>query len=93
MRLLELFFFLQVLDLCTTILGFRLGANEASPFIRTLMSVGPITGVLLAKGMAVLVGGVCVATRRVHLIGWINYWFAGLVIWNFLVLFRLLHVI
>ena len=34
---LQVFFYLQVLDVLTTWLGFRIGLSEASPFIRMLM--------------------------------------------------------
>jgi hypothetical protein len=40
----QIFVYLQLLDLLTTLLGFRLGAAEASPFIRLMMHVGPATG-------------------------------------------------
>jgi hypothetical protein len=89
MPVIQVFLYLQVLDLMTTLVGFKLGLGEASPFIRFLTSAGPMTGVLLSKGIAVGLGGVCVHTRKVHLIAWINYWYAGLVVWN---LCLILHV-
>lgn len=92
MQTLEIFLYLQVLDLLTTVIGFRLGASEVSPFIRALIVFGPVTGVVLSKFIAVGIGGVCVATRRLHLITWINYWFAGLVLWNFAIILRALGI-
>jgi len=79
---LHLFFYLQVLDLMTTLLGFKLGLAEASPFVRWLTQIGPEAGVVASKGIAVVLGGFAVWTRRFHVIRWINYWFAGLVAWN-----------
>ena len=38
MALTQVFVYLQLLDLLTTLLGLRLGAVEASPFVRLLMS-------------------------------------------------------
>ncbi len=91
MQTIEIFLYLQLLDLLTTLIGFRLGAGEVSPFIRMLITIGPAAGVIVAKFIAVGIGGICVATRRVHLIAWINYWFAGLVLWNFFMIFRALQ--
>jgi hypothetical protein len=82
----QVFLYLQVLDLLTTLLGFRLGASEASPFIRVLMHAGPTTGVILSKFLAIGLGALCVVLNRAHLIRWISYWFAVLVIWNLCVI-------
>jgi hypothetical protein len=78
----ELFLFLQLLDVLTTILGLRLGLGEASPFIRFLMNMGPLAGLLASKVVAVVLGGICVYLGRFHVIRWINYWYAALVMWN-----------
>ena len=45
----QIFIYLQLLDLLTTLVGFKLGAGEASPFIRVLMHAGPATGVIVSK--------------------------------------------
>ena len=90
MEPLEVFVFLQLLDLMTTLIGFRLGASEASPFVRLLTTFGPVTGVLLSKGIALSLGAACIQIQRMHLIRWINYWFASLVVWNMAMIFRAL---
>lgn len=79
---LHVFLYLQVLDVTTTWLGLRLGLGEASPFVRVLMHWGPLVGVLASKAVAVGLGAVCVWRRRYQVIHLINYWYAGLVIWN-----------
>jgi hypothetical protein len=79
----QVFLYLQVLDTLTTWLGFRLGLSEASPFIQFLMHFGPLPGLLASKLVACLLAGFCVWRRRFHVIQWINYWYAALVIWNF----------
>ena len=79
---LQTFLYLQVLDVLTTFLGFRMGLSEASPFIRALMGMGPMTGVLLSKVVALLLGAACVRSGRYHVIRLINYWYAALVVWN-----------
>jgi len=85
----QVFLYLQLLDLLTTLIGFRMGALEASPFIRMLMQVGPGWGVLLSKMAALAIGAVCVKLNKTHLIRWINYWYAGLVVWNLFVVLSL----
>ena len=78
----QVFIYLQVLDFLTTLVGFKLGAGEASPFIRLLMHFGPAVGLAASKFVAISLAGICVALNRRFLIRWINYWYAGLVIWN-----------
>ncbi len=86
MALIYIFAYLQVLDLLTTLVGFRLGAAEASPFIRLMMHFGPAAGVVLSKLFALCLGGVCVYLKKQYLIRWITYWYGGLVVWNLTVM-------
>ncbi len=79
----QIFFYLQLLDALTTWLGFRVGLAEASPFIQFLMRVGPLLGLFASKLVAVGLGAICVWRRRFKVISLINYWYAGLVVWNF----------
>ena len=79
---LQVFCYLQVLDVLTTWLGFRIGLSEASPFIRVLMGLGPMTAVLGSKVVALGLGALCVWSCRLHVIRQNNYSYAGLVIWN-----------
>jgi len=85
-QMLQLFFYLQVLDFLTTLIGFRLGAAELSPFVRWLTDLGPGTGVLMSKGIAVVLAGFCVWRQRFRIIRLINYWYAGLVMWNLMII-------
>jgi hypothetical protein len=86
MAIYQVFIYLQLLDLLTTLLGFRLGAAEASPFVRMLMHAGTLSGVLASKVLALGIGAVCVYTNRSHVIRWISYWYGVLVIWNLMVM-------
>ena len=86
MGITQIFIYLQLLDLLTTLVGFRLGAAEASPFIRILMHAGPASGVIAAKLVALMLGGVCIYIKKYNLIRWISYWYAGLVVWNLMVM-------
>jgi hypothetical protein len=96
MLVIQVFVYLQVLDYLTTLVGFKLGASEASPLIAKLIhSSSPAIGVGLSKLVGIGIGGLCVATQRARLIGWINYWYGGLVVWNLCVILaagtRLVH--
>ena len=79
---LQVFFYLQLLDFMTTLIGMRLGLGEASPFIRYLMQVGPLAGLAVSKVIALTLCGICLWTNKRHLVRWINYWYAALVVWN-----------
>jgi hypothetical protein len=86
MGIYQVFIYLQLLDLLTTLLGFRVGAAEASPFIRLLMHAGPAMGVIVSKVLALGIGAYCAYVNKVHIVRWISYWYSGLVIWNLMVL-------
>ena len=82
MLAIQVFLYLQLLDFLTTMVGFRIGAGELSPFTRWLMLWGPIAGVALSKLIAILLGGLCIWRRRGRVISWANYYFACVVTWN-----------
>jgi hypothetical protein len=82
MQYAQVFLYLQVLDFLTTLVGFKLGASEASPFVRCFLQLGPVAGVAVSKAVAVLVGGLCLWLDKGHLVKWVCYWYAGLVVWN-----------
>lgn len=79
----QVFLYLQVLDFFTTLIGFRLGASEASPFVLKLIhATNPAVGVAASKLVGISLGAICIATNRSRLISWINYWYAALIVWN-----------
>jgi len=82
----QIFIYLQLLDLLTTLVGFKLGASEASPFIRLLMHAGPAAGVVVSKLVALGLGALCVYLKKQHLIQWATYWYGGLVVWNLMII-------
>jgi hypothetical protein len=88
--LIQMFIYLQLLDFMTTVLGFRLGASEASPFIRALIHVGPSLAVAFSKAIALGLGAICVWLKKDRFISLINYWYAGLVVWNLCVIMQVL---
>ena len=82
-----IFVYLQLLDFLTTLAGFRVGASEVSPFIAKLIHISsPAIGVAASKVIGLAVGGLCIATNRRRLVGWINYWYASLIVWNLCVI-------
>lgn len=86
----DIFVYLQVLDFLTTLAGFGRGASEASPFIAKLIHVSsPVWGVAASKLLALGIGGYLVARSKVRLVGIINYWYAGLIVWNLCILILL----
>ena len=78
----QMFIYLQLLDFLTTMVGMRLGLAEASPFIHWLMQFGPALGLAASKLVALALGGMCLWLNKQRLIRAINYWYAGLVVWN-----------
>ena len=86
MAVIYIFVYLQVLDLLTTLVGFRMGAAEASPFIRIMMHLGPAAGVVLSKIFALGLAGFCMYLKKDHLVRWITYWYGALVVWNLTVI-------
>jgi hypothetical protein len=91
MNIVAIFIYLQLLDILTTLLGFRLGAGEVSPFIRLLMHAGPAVGVLLSKLLALGLGALCVRWKRFQVIRWASYWYGVLIVWNLMVALAARH--
>ena len=54
MGIAQVFIYLQLLDLLTTLIGLRLGASEASFFVGRVMQLGPVAGLLVSKVFAVI---------------------------------------
>jgi hypothetical protein len=83
MLIVQVFVYLQVLDFLTTMVGFKIGAHEASPFIVKLIHISsPAVGVAASKAIGLGLAGLCVATNRVKLLSFANYWYAALIVWN-----------
>ena len=76
------FIVLQVLDFCTTMLAFHVGAFEVNPMVAHLNSLfGPVGGVLASKVIAIFIAlGV---RRRLWII---NVFYVGIVCWNVIIL-------
>ncbi|HXJ38892.1 MAG TPA: DUF5658 family protein [Bryobacteraceae bacterium] len=89
MLAIQAFIYLQLLDFLTTLIGFKVGASEASPFIAKMIHLtSPAWGVAASKVLGLGIGAICVASGRSRLITWINYWYAGLIVWNLCIILR-----
>jgi Domain of unknown function (DUF5658) len=80
----EVFFYLQALDFLTTLIGLKMGIAEASPFIRSLLHFGPGIAVAASKIVALMLAAFCIKLNRSHMLRYVNYWYAAVVIWNLL---------
>ena len=87
--LLELFIFLQLLDVLTTLTALKLGAQELNPFIRQMMAAaGTFEGLLACKLVVIAMAAVVLWNRRARVIVAVNYLFAVLVVWNLVQLLK-----
>ncbi len=83
MNFLEVFVLFQMLDLLTTLVGLRLGADEGSLFIGWLMRcTNPLAAMMIAKFVGAVWGGVCLFRRKPFAIVLANYFFGGVILWN-----------
>jgi hypothetical protein len=79
------FVVLQLLDLLTTLAAFHAGAFEVNPLVaRLTMRFGRFDGVLISKLIAV---AIAMGVRRMVWV--VNLFYAGVVVWNIIVLLAL----
>jgi len=84
------FFALQALDVLTTLIGLSMGAKEASVFVGRLLTLGPISGLLISKCFAIILATAALAFKRPRVVVFLNYWFAVLIAWNLFTIFSTL---
>jgi hypothetical protein len=82
-----MFLVLQILDVLTTLIGLRLGAQEGSTFIGHLLQTGPLSGLLISKILAAGLAAIAVFLNRKRLLVFLNLWFAAVVAWNLIAIF------
>jgi hypothetical protein len=73
---------LQTLDLVTTLIGLKLGAQESSIFVARIMQLGPVAGTLISKIFACLLAATALRYKRPRVLVFLNFWFAAVVTWN-----------
>lgn len=88
MSSIELFILLQVLDFLTTLVGLQMGGGELNPFVRWMIQFDAVIGLAAVKTLGLAMAGFCVWQKRLRVIGWVNYYFAALVVWNLLNILR-----
>jgi hypothetical protein len=76
------FLALQALDVLTTLIGLRIGAKEASLFVARMLELGPVTGLLISKVLALILVAAAFRFKRPRVIVFLNFWFAAVVTWN-----------
>ncbi len=78
------FVYLQGLDVLTTLAFLLAGVQEGNVLVRTAIRLvgNPLSGLLLIKAGAMLLGGICWWRGRMTLLRRANVFFAGLVAWN-----------
>ena len=84
LNLLAQFFYLQLLDLLTTLAFLAVGIREANPVVRLLVAGAgsPLAGLLAAKLVAFALAGYCWHQKRQQLLVRANVFYALLVAWN-----------
>jgi hypothetical protein len=83
------FMALQGLDFATTVFGFSLGASELSPVVRTIsLLTGPSLAVFVAKILTIL--AMWRMSRRSAIVNAGNVWYSAIVLWNLVVISRLI---
>ena len=80
--------YLQVLDFLTTLAFMVNGIKEANPLVRFAVKMGPspISGLIVVKVLAVLLGIYCWRMGRQRLLTRMNVMFALLIAWNLVAL-------
>ncbi len=78
------YFYLQVLDLMTTLAFLLNGIREGNPVVRFFLvnAPNPVMGLLLVKVGAIALGIYCWRGGRQRLLTYINVLFAAVVAWN-----------
>jgi hypothetical protein len=63
---------------------------EKNPLIQVFMSIGPVKGIIYAKIVVLLFAIGCSISRKRKPLHWANVVFAGIVVWNLVVITALL---
>jgi hypothetical protein len=88
LNILVQFFYLQVLDILTTLAFLLNGVKEANPLVQLALEAGPspLAGLVAIKVVAAVLAIYCVRRSRLRLLARVNLFFAALITWNLLIL-------
>lgn len=80
--------YLQVLDFLTTVAFLLTGVQEGNPLVRFALESAPtpLSGLIMVKLSALLLGFYCLRMNKTKLLSWINVLFAAVVAWNMVAL-------
>ena len=80
--------YLQVLDFLTTVAFLLTGVQEGNPLVRFALESAPtpLSGLIMVKLSALLLGFYCLRMNKTKLLSWINILFAAVVAWNMVAL-------
>jgi hypothetical protein len=80
--------YLQLLDLLTTVAFLVQGVREGNPIVRLALewSPSPISGLLVIKMAALMLGVYCWRADKTKLLGKVNVMFAVLIAWTLVAL-------
>lgn len=87
MPIFQVFVFLQILDVLTTMIALRNGGFETNPIVKQFMSFGPAEGLIAAKLVVVAIAAMMLCWQRYRVVSLANYVYAVVVCWNLTVLF------
>jgi uncharacterized protein DUF5658 len=85
-----LFLALQVLDVATTLVVLNMGGAEQNPLIQEFLKVGPALGLALSKVLVLALAGLLVSRQKVKIIRLANAAFVFVVVWNVVIICRLM---
>jgi hypothetical protein len=87
---LALFVILQVLDVLSTLHAFSLGGGESNPLVSRMLTIGPVTGLVVAKLIVTGLASTLVRMGGGRGLRVINLAYSGVVLWNVSVILRLM---
>ena len=91
MKLLLIFFCLQIADIATTILALYLGGAEKNPLVHSvMMGTGTINGLIIVKLFVLAIASLGALAGKFRGIRVANFAFAAIVAWNLSIICRLL---
>ena len=90
MKPFALFLALQVLDVATTLVVLDMGGAEQNPLIQQFLKVGPALGLTVSKALVLALAGLLVSVGKLKVIRLANAAFGFVVIWNVVIICRII---
>ena len=87
------FLALQFLDVATTLVVLKMGGAEQNPLIQKFLKFGPIMGLTVSKVLVLGLAGLLVSRGKLKIIRLANAAFGFVVVWNVVIICRLLAAV